>query len=140
MKIDENPTDIRRIQEKRHKKGPPQEQNRCRRLAISTKKKQIPSDIRRILKTNQKEQKESLARTEKAKSRILDTFIRFRARGPESLIRSSLFEGARIAAVLQGGRAQGAIIHCKTEAILTRAIAKPKSKTKMPATNFFPLR
>ena len=76
MNIDELPSDIQRIQEKRHKKGPPQEQNRCRRLAISTKKKQIPSDIRRILKTNQKKQKERHARPQKEKSRADGTATR----------------------------------------------------------------
>ena len=76
MQNDEIPSDIQRIQEKRHKKGPPQEQNRCRRLAISTKKKQIPSDIRRILKTNQKEQKERHARPQKEKSRADGTATR----------------------------------------------------------------
>ena len=76
MKIDEIPSDIQRIQEKRHKKGPPQEHNRCRRLAISTKKKQIPSDIQRILKTNPKEQEERHARPQKEKSRADGTATR----------------------------------------------------------------
>ena len=76
MQIDEIPSDIQRIQEKRHKKGPPQKENRCRRLAISTKKKQILSDIRRSLKTNQKEQKERHARPQKEKSRADGTATR----------------------------------------------------------------
>ena len=76
MQNDEIPSDIQRIQEKKHKNGPPQEQNRCRRLAISTKKKQIPSDIRRILKSNQKEQKERYARPQKEQSRADGTATR----------------------------------------------------------------